>query len=229
MNSLTWHLQLVRTLLLCSLKVGLLSISIVYADVDVTLSTPERPPVPPAAAVYSQILAPPALPEIICFQSGPAFLPNPVSDKPVSVPPMPKSLSPLGANVTREEEHFRESESSHSLPDSLLSLFPSEPASLFPPVFHSRYQESIINDSPSETVTVAPFLQWMQLRQNAKNNSDSSKSDSAASSVSSQGQTPPAVAPSYFDDPFISIRFPYLGSQAAPPQSGAVIYSTPEK
>lgn len=75
-----------------------------------------------------------------------------------------------------------------------------------------------------ETVTVSPFLDWIQ---NTKNAAEIARQQRQAIEQSDpRDKTNPDGSD---QDLFVHIRFPYVGNQDVPPSGGSVTYSVPQR
>jgi len=156
---------------------------------------------------------------LIPFIQDRNYAQNVVAGSDVKLPPMPDTLLPMGR-------------------PKLVSVTPKakprvEPAENSPEMVYKKRMEqaeAIIENEkvlkqliPQEEpqVTVSPFLQWVKENQ---------KSPEMAQEIQEQYKSNEAQQDATrANDVFLKIRFPYTGSQSAPPSGGAVIYSTPKK
>ncbi|MES2309919.1 MAG: hypothetical protein V4507_13780 [Verrucomicrobiota bacterium] len=182
--------------------------------VPVVISTKESNPSITSAQIATTL--PPN--NLIPFVQEKTYAQNPVAGSDVKLPPMPDTLLPMGkpklvAVYPKPKIQLENSPSENAHHDKATESADKKESA------ENKPQQMIPQDEPQ--VTVSPFVQWIRENQ---------KSSDVAKEVAEQYKTNEAQKDSTRpEDVFLKIRFPYTGSQSAPPASGAVIYSTPQK
>lgn len=155
---------------------------------------------------------------LIPFVQEKTYAQNSVAGSDVKLPPMPDTLLPMGKPKLvavapkpkiKQEPVENSSTTAHKKEMEQASLIENE----------KTLKQLIPQEEPQ--VTVSPFLQWVK---------DNQKSPEIAQEIQEQYKSNETNKDATrANDLFLKIRFPYTGSQSAPPSGGAVIYSTPQK
>ncbi len=187
-------------------------------DTTASKPTPRARPASPLPATEThpvitpaKVTSTPPPSHSIPFPQEKGFAENPVGGMETKLPPMPDTLLPMGK-------------------PKLVGVSPKTPPKpvevasneIKPPVAPTPPPAVVTEPAEEPQITVSPFIDWVRENKNAadlgrealeKYRADSTKKDSTTAA----------------DDVFLRIRFPYVGSQASPPNSSAVIYTTPKK
>jgi hypothetical protein len=114
---------------------------------------------------------------------------------------LPPELLPLGKNKPKPEEDKNQD---------------VKTASGEPPLYIKPKEKTAENSPPSadeETTTLSPFLRWIRATQDSQRIAKEERERYRAEAIAET-------------DPFLTIRFPYLGTENPPPNGGSVIYSS---
>ncbi len=159
---------------------------------------------------------------LIPFTQEKTYAQNTLAGSDVKLPPMPDTLLPMGkpklVAVAPKPKIKAESleRADHNADIAHQKMIEQESALA---ENEKTLKQLIPQEEPQ--VTVSPFLQWIRENQ---------KSPEMAQEIQEQYKSNENKKDSTrSNDLFLKIRFPYTGSQSAPPSGGAVIYSTPQK
>jgi hypothetical protein len=141
--------------------------------------------------------------------------PNPA---PVKIGPMPDELRPMGAPKPMIKMTGYPQPATNK--DEANIDLPARPVVEIPQATEKTPAANV----SEETVTVSPFLDWIQ---NTKNAVEVAKQQRQAIEQSDAKDHGPKDGTD--QDLFLHIRFPYVGSQDMPPSGGSVTYSVPQR
>lgn len=177
----------------------------------------------PSAPVETQ--APARGTQPIPFQTTPFFADNRVGSEDVKLPPLPSSLYPVppperhplpvvlprpGLIDYQPTPHAAKPRSSNASANSASNPGNAGPAAILGTA-----------DTADQNIATSPFINWIAKTPNA---ADIARQTQEGYSVNGVAEN--AIGST---DLFYNIRFPYAGSEQAPPGGSAVIYTTPKK